>query len=143
MSDAHAQYKETQILTASPGKLIVMLYDGAISSMQAACEFITKKEHYDKANSQLIKAQEIIGELLSSLDLKVGGDFASKMQSLYAYMIKRLMEANFKKDKEPVLEVLKYMQDLRESWAIAAQKTGSDPKQQEANNSSSNFNISG
>jgi flagellar protein FliS len=77
------------------------------------------------------------------LDLKVGGDFASKMQSLYAYMIKRLMEANFKKDKEPVLEVLKYMQDLRESWAIAAQKTGSDPKQQEANNSSSNFNISG
>lgn len=141
MPEAHSQYKETQILTASPGKLLLMLYDGAITAMENAIQIISDQKQYDKVNSNLLKAQEIIGELLASLDMEVGGEFAKNMQSLYAYMIKRLMEANFKKTKEPLEEVCSYMKELRESWSVAVQKVG-NPKQG-SNSENSNFNISG
>ncbi|HOJ50451.1 MAG TPA: flagellar export chaperone FliS [Spirochaetota bacterium] len=138
----YSQYKETQILTASPGKLLLMLYDAAISSMEQALEFINEKGKYDVVNRNLVKAQEIIGELLASLDFKVGGEFAKNMQSLYAYMIKRLIEGNLRKEAEPIKEVLKYMKELRESWEVAVKKVGSDfPKKN--NNDSSGLNISG
>ncbi len=140
MPNPHSQYKETQILTASPGKLLIMLYDAAISSMEQACEMIEDKTQYDKVNQLLIKSQEIIGELLSSLNFDVGGDLPKNLQSLYAYMIKKLMEANFKKEKDPISEVLKFMKDLRDSWVIAIQKTSNGNSQ---DNSSSNLNISG
>lgn len=140
MSDIHAQYKETQILTASPGKLLLMLYDGAITAMEKALECMDNKSRFDQVNNNLIKSQEIIGELLSSLNFEVGGDFARNMQSLYAYMIKRLIEANFQKKKEPLEEVLKYMKELRESWSVAVQKHGNLSKQ---NGKASSLNISG
>ncbi len=142
MADPHSQYKETQILTASPGKLLIMLYDGAISSMESACDLMSDKAQYDKVNSLLIKSQEIIGELLGSLDFEVGGDIAKTLQSLYAYMIKKLMEANFQKKAEPIKEVLTFMKDLRSSWADVLQKTNI-PNLNSSNNNTSNLNISG
>ncbi len=141
MSDAYSQYKETQILTATPGKLLVMLYDGAINALEKTIELIGDKQFYDKVNSNLIKAQEIIGELLGSLDMEVGGEFAKNLQSLYAYMIKRLMEANFEKSVQPVEEVLNYMKELREAWNTASQKMGHNANPN--NSTGSNFNISG
>jgi flagellar protein FliS len=141
MADVHSHYKETQILTASPGKLLIMLYDGAITAMEKALELIDDKGKFDKVNKSLIKAQEIIGELLASLDFEVGGDFAKNMQSLYAYMIRRLMEGNFQKTKEPIEEVLNFMKELRESWSVAIQKQGTSGSGGSENNG--NFNISG
>ena len=143
MPDPYSQYKETQILTASPGKLLLMLYDGAISALEQTLEIIEDKSKYDLVNKNLLKAQEILGELLSSLDFEAGGEFATNLQSLYAYMIKRLMEGNFEKSKEPIHEVLKYIRELRESWAVAVQKVGNDPKQSMKTTQTSNLNISG
>jgi len=141
LMNPYSQYKETQILTAGPGKLLLMLYDAAITSMEQALEFIKDKKKYDIVNRNLVKAQEIIGELLASLDLKVGGEFAKNMQSLYAYMIKRLIEGNLRKEDGPIREVLKYMKELKESWEIAVKKVGSDfPKN---NNENTGVNISG
>lgn len=142
MADVHSQYKETQILTASPGKLLLMLYDGAISAIEGSVDLIKNKTQYDVVNKNLLKAQEILGELLASLDFEVGGEFAKNMQSLYAYMMKRLMEANFQKTIEPLDEVLGYMKELRESWAVASQKVGNQG-QRGNSESTGNLNISG
>jgi flagellar protein FliS len=144
MSDVHNQYKETQILTAGPGKLLLMLYDGAITSLEKAVLYISDKSKYDKVNKHIIKAEEIIGELLASLNFEAGGEFARNLQSLYAYMIKKLIEGNMQKKKEPLEEVLKFMKDLRESWAVAVQKVGnmtSNPGNNDGN--VSKLNISG
>lgn len=124
MPEVHSQYKEMQILTAGPGKLLIMLYDGAIAELEKAISLVSDKTKYDKVNNSLIKAQEIVGELLASLNFEAGGDLAKTLQSLYAYMIKRLMEGNFKKNAEPLQEVLKYLKDLRDSWNQAVQKAG-------------------
>lgn len=142
MAEAHLQYKETQILTATPGKLLLMLYDGAIGAIEKALELIEDKKKFDKVNNNLIKAQEIVGELLASLNFEAGGDIAKNLQSLYAYMIQRLIEGNFKKEKEPLKEVLTYLKDLRESWNVAVQKSGTVSNNSDNSNNNS-FNISG
>jgi len=142
MAEAHLQYKETQILTATPGKLLLMLYDGAIGAIEKALELIEDKRKFDKVNNNLIKAQEIVGELLASLNFEAGGDIAKNLQSLYAYMIQRLIEGNFKKEKEPLKEVLTYLKDLRESWNVAVQKSGTVSNNSDNSNNNS-FNISG
>lgn len=142
MAEAHLQYKETQILTATPGKLLLMLYDGAISAVEKSVAMIEDRTKYDKVNANLIKAQEIVGELLSSLNLEVGGELAKTLQSLYVYVLRRLMEGNFKKEKAPLEEVLQYLKELRESWVVAVQKVGNVNNNQE-NSNVSNLNISG
>jgi len=87
MSDAYTQYKETQILTASPAKLLLMLYDGAINAMESALAVMGDKTKYDKVNTHLIKAQDIIGELMSSINFDIKSELPQSLQSLYAYML--------------------------------------------------------
>ena len=120
------QYKETQITTANQGKLIVMLYDGAIKFLNIALDNMDPKK-YDVVNNNIIKAQDIITELLLSLNMDQGGEISRNLFSLYMYFKKQLLEANIKKDPENIRHVLKLLKELREAWdQISANEAKSD-----------------
>jgi flagellar protein FliS len=118
-------YKETQIKTATPGKLILMMYDGAIKNLnQALQDMDDEHRRYDSISNSLIKAQDIIAELMISLDFERGGEIAKNLFGLYVFMNRRLLDGNIKKDKTPLEEVKTLLIELRGAWAEAADKAG-------------------
>jgi len=124
-------YKKTEIETASPAKLVLLLYDGALKRLNRALESL-KQGALEEAHENLIKVQEILVELMLALDWKVGGDLAPRLHSLYDFMYRHLVQANIKGDAEAVSEVIKLMSTLREGWEeayrqIAATKEPSSP----------------
>lgn len=110
------------MLTASPGQLVLMLYDGALKSLALAREaFARPADDFRRIaviNEQLLKTQRIIGELQDTLNLEAGdGKLAAEMNRLYDYYNRRLLEANLRKQVEPVAEVEKLLRELRDGWA--------------------------
>ena len=132
-------YKETHIKTASAGQIIVMLYDEGIKQIDFAIEKLESKgNNLDEISNALIKAQDIITELMASLDFERGGEVSQNLFSLYMFFNQRLIDANLKKDAEPVKIVRKLFSDLRGAWAEIIKKginTNSD--------NSSGVNIAG
>lgn len=112
----YEKYKKASVETASQGKLILMLYDGAIRFLNTSLEAMSKRI-IDQTNNNIIRAQDIIWELLGSLDMEKGGDIAANLFKLYDYMNRRLVFANIKKDPEPIKEVISILTQLREAWA--------------------------
>jgi flagellar protein FliS len=112
---------ETGVAAASPHKLIVMLFDGALVSLGTALLQMRAGNVAEKGKA-LSKAITIIDSgLRASLDKKVGGEIAQSLDALYEYMSARLLMANLKNEEEPVLEVQRLLTDLRETWnAIGA-----------------------
>jgi flagellar protein FliS len=120
-------YKETKVKTASPGRIIVMLYDEAIKQLNIAIDLIdAKSRQLDKVNNAILKARDIVTELMVSLDLEQGGDFAVQMFSLYQWFNDRLMEGNLRKESHPLTQVRDMMNEIRGAWAQIAGKTGVD-----------------
>ena len=117
---AYSQYKETQIMTASPAKLIILLYEGAIKSIDSAMAAIDEKK-FDVVNNNVLKAQDIITELAVSVNFDAG-DLASKLYNLYMYFNKCLLEANIKKDKESFKHVRDHIENLLDAWKSIADK---------------------
>ncbi|MCS7233738.1 MAG: flagellar export chaperone FliS [Synergistetes bacterium] len=118
--NVYEQYKQTQVQTAKPEQLLLMLYDGAINFLKKAKKAIEDK-NIPEAHTFLIKTQDIIIELMVSLNMEVG-EIAMNLFRLYEYMHYRLVEANVNKDVKPVDEVLKMLQDLRDAWDMAIKK---------------------
>ncbi len=114
-------YRANSVLTASPGQLVLMLYDGALKSLALAREaFAQPAEDFRRIqliNTHLLKAQAILAELQSGLNFEAGGEFASTMHRLYDYHIRRLTEANLRKQEAPVAEVERLVRELRDAWA--------------------------
>ncbi|SFH51544.1 flagellar export chaperone FliS [Pisciglobus halotolerans] len=108
-------YKQNQIMTANPKKLIVLLYDGCIKNMKQA-ELAIHEQQIEQANHALKKAQDIILELQSTLNFEAGGDIAQNLNDIYIYLMDKLIESNIKKDAELVLQSRKLLEDLREAW---------------------------
>ena len=107
---------ETGVVAASPNKLIVMLYEGAISACHSAITFMQKEDIPNKG-AMLSKAISIIESgLRLSLDKKVGGEIAESLDALYGYMSKRLMLANIHNQPELINEVIKLLADLKGAW---------------------------
>ena len=114
----YKQYNQVQIQTANKGKLIVMLYQGAIRFMKRALILLNKKDMEGKGNA-LIRSQDIVLELLYSLDqglLDQGDELAVNLQGLYLYCYRRLVHANVHMDTEAVEEVIKLMENLLQAW---------------------------
>lgn len=110
-------YRETSIKTAGQGKLIVLLYDKAITSIDKAVKLLDGEDkQLDLVNNSIIRAQEIITELSASLDFDRGKDIASNLFSLYIYFNQQLMTANIEKDSSHIKPVLTMLQDLRSAW---------------------------
>lgn len=123
----YEQYKETQVTTANQGKLIVMLYDGAIKFLNIAIENLDTPKTYDVANTNIIKAQDIITELLLSLNMAEGGEIAKNLFDLYMFFKKQLLEANIAKKADMIIPVITHLKELREAWdQISANEAKTD-----------------
>ena len=125
-NNPYQQYKKTQVDTASQGKLIVMMYDGAIKFINVAIETMPTK-NIEKIHNNIMKSQEIINELISSLNMDAG-DISNRLFSLYMYINKRLMDANLRKEVEPLIEVRKYLVELRDAWQVADKNVADEPR---------------
>ena len=125
-TNPYNQYKQTQISTANQGKLIVMLYDGAIKFLNIALENI-EPMRYDTVNTNILKTQDIITELLLALNMNEGGEISQNLFSLYMYFKRQLLEANMRKDPEMIKHILKLMKEMRDAWdQISATESKSD-----------------
>lgn len=107
---------ETGVLAASPNKLTIMLYEGAITACRSAIDHMKNKDIQHKGE-MLSKAILIIESgLRLSLDKKVGGEIAASLDSLYAYMSHRLTVANIRNQPDMVIEVIKLLDELKGAW---------------------------
>lgn len=124
-NNGYQKYKKIDVSTASQNRLVIMLYDGAIKFLENACNAIDKKHGTEEAHNNIMKAQEIIYELLSSLNYDAK-EIAERLASIYTYMNQRLTEANISKTKPPILEVIKYLKELKGAWEGVEQKLSSN-----------------
>lgn len=107
---------ETGVLAASPNKLIIMLYEGAIAACLTAVTYMQNKDIENKG-FMISKAISIIESgLRLSLDKKVGGEIAVSLDMLYAYMSQRLMTANIQNKPELIHEIIKLLTELKGAW---------------------------
>ncbi|TGY95141.1 flagellar export chaperone FliS [Petralouisia muris] len=106
-------YAKNKILTASPAELTLMLYEGAIKFCNIAIAAIEEKD-IEKAHNNITKVENIIAEFLSTLDHKY--PVAQDFENVYNYLMERLLEANLKKDKEILEEVLTHLRTMRDTW---------------------------
>ena len=125
-SNQQNAYRKASVNTLDQQKLIVMLYDGAIKNAGFAVQHIKEKE-IEKSHISLVKAKNIISELMASLNMEKGGDVAKNLKSLYAYMFSQLIEANMHKDAKPVIAVIDLLKELRQAW-IHIGKVGKKPQ---------------
>lgn len=120
MKSNAASYKRAAILSASPERLILMLFDGAIDAMHQAKEGFRIEqvsERNEVISNNLIKAQNIFAELQRSLRMKEGEEFPETMFNLYDFYSMKLNEANFKKEEEPINLVIRLFKEIRDAWA--------------------------
>lgn len=112
---------ETGVLAASPNKLIIMLYDGAISACRSAIVHMQQKD-IQKKSDMIAKAIMILESgLRMSLDKKVGGEIASSLDALYMYMSNRLTIANIRNQPEMITEVIQLLAELKSAWEAIEQ----------------------
>lgn len=109
------QYRKSSVSSASPLQLVVMLYDGALRFMEAGKHAMAKRDVFTQ-NDNITKAQRIVSELLSTLDMAQGGEVAKNLMSIYTYVYDRLVEANIEDKTEIVDECIQILSELRESW---------------------------
>jgi flagellar protein FliS len=119
--NGHDRYLEMAVETASPARLIVMLYDGAIRFINEAAHAMQQRD-YETQNAKLQRAQKILAELISSLDFDKGGEIAENLFRLYTYMYNQLVEANINDNLDRLQHVVHLLSELREAWdAIATE----------------------
>ena len=113
-----AAYQQQSILTATPGKLVVMLYDGAVRFLKQAAAAM-RDERRAQADERLRRADAIIEELQLTLDLEAG-EIASNLQGIYVFSRRHLNEARVERDPEKIDQVAGMLSELRGSWAQIA-----------------------
>ena len=136
--NAYAAYQKNNVNTASQGRLVVLLYEGAVKHLKSAialfdAENKLKPGDIEQFGIHLQKTQAIITELQVSLDMEKGGDIARNLMSLYLYFNEEIMDATIKQSKEKLLTVLKMVDDLAESWRTIANSTANAPAAKVAN----------
>ncbi|HPW69701.1 MAG: flagellar export chaperone FliS [Desulfomonilia bacterium] len=120
-SMGYEAYRKTQIQTADQGSLILMCYDGAINSLKKARK--AQQEQDNQAGTHaLVKAQNILWELTNSLNYSAG-EIANNLESLYNYMIRRIVDAEYHNSIEAIDEVISYLQELKGSWEQIIRKS--------------------
>jgi len=110
---AQNAYKQNSVTTASPGELTLMLYNGCLKFLSKAKLAIQDKNIQDK-NTNLIKAQAIISELMATLNMDI--EVSKNMFALYEYMNRRLVEANIQNDVSIIEEVEGFVTEFRDTW---------------------------
>lgn len=114
-SNGTQSYRRTKVLTADPKRLVLMCYEGTIDSLKIGKQKIAQKDYEGKARA-LTKAQDIINELLCALDYEKGGSIAKNLDSLYNYMLRRIIHVDLKNDLRAVDEVIGMLTELKAAW---------------------------
>lgn len=119
LPNAYAQYNNSKILTASPAELTLLLYEGAIKFGNIA---VTKIEAGDisGAHDNIVRVEKIIDYFRETLDMKY--PVAEDFERVYVYLSQRLVQANIKKDKEIMEEVLTHLRSMRDNWKEVMKK---------------------
>ena len=120
LNNGYAAYANSKIMTASPAELTLMLYEGAIKFCNIAIRAVEEKD-IQKAHNNIIKVENIITEFRATLDHKY--EVAKDFDNVYIYLEQRLTEANLKKDKEILEEVLGHLRTMRDTWKEVMQLT--------------------
>ena len=130
--NAYTAYQRTNVNTASQGRLVVLLYEGAIKHINAAINLFNENDKIKASDIEqfgihIQKAQAIITELQVTLDMEKGKDIARNLMSLYLYFNEELMDANINHNKTKLQCVVKMLNELAESWRIIANSTANAP----------------
>ena len=122
LPNPYQQYRATKVQTAGSVDLVVMLYQGAVRFIRLGIEAM-EREDPRAAHANLVRAQDIVVELLGSLNREAGGQIAEQLAGVYDYCFRRLILANVKKDPAPAREVLGIVRELGMAWQqIATQQ---------------------
>jgi flagellar protein FliS len=113
-------YRKVATQTATPGQLVLMLYDGALGFLEKALAGFAQEDptlFHQTINNNIVRAQAIIHVMNASLNMQAGGEVSSNFRRLYNYLYRRLSAANRAKDKAPLEESITHLRVLRNSWA--------------------------
>ena len=113
-ANAYTQYRKAQVETADQRRVIIMLYDGALRFLGSGMKALQERD-LEVAHKNLLRVQDIVFELMASLDLEAG-EVAGALYRLYEYSYHLLLQANVKKEIEPLYQVEKILLELREAW---------------------------
>ena len=126
-------YRTIATQTASPGHLVLMLFDGAIRFLETALTGFEQPDPLEfnlTINNNVIRAQDILNELNNSLDLNRGGDLALTLRRLYDYMNRQLTESNMQKTPDGINDTINRLSVLRDAWSQMLQQQAASPASQ-------------
>lgn len=118
-SNAYNAYKTNSVNYASKDQLLLMLVDGAVKFAKMGRQAIIDKD-IKKAHEDIVRTQDIFYELMATLDVNKGGQWAQGLMSIYDFIVRRLMDANMKKDISIMEEVIPLIEDVRDTWHEAS-----------------------
>jgi flagellar secretion chaperone FliS len=118
-------YRDSAVLTATPEQLVVMLYDGAVRFLRQA-EAAMREGAWLHSYEKLGRGEAIIDELLATLNMDTG-EIAERLQAIYVFCKRTLIEARVQKDAEKVGHVVALLLNLREAWAKLAEQAAAAP----------------
>ncbi len=124
------QYQKSQLETASPEKILIMLYSGAINFLKKAKIHFENNEKVE-AHNNILSAEKIIAEFMTTLDMDIGGEMAKNLYALYDYLYNKLVEANMKNKPENLDEVIDHLEKLRDTWSKAIEIANKEKAEQE------------
>jgi flagellar protein FliS len=129
MNAAHSwkSYRQIATQTAPPGQLVLMLFDGALHSLERALtgfDCHDPREKNQTIHNNLQRAADILRQLNNSLNLEAGGKLAETLRNLYHYFDRRIFESNFRKQRDGVDEVILLLKELRGAWATMLANQG-------------------
>jgi len=110
-------YQDHAVSTQTRGRLIVLLYEGALKFLRQAIGALEEGNLPEKGH-YIGRAQAIISELNSNLNTEAGGEIAENLRSLYNFMSRQLNEANTKRDPQRIRDVIVCLEDLLEGWRV-------------------------
>jgi flagellar protein FliS len=121
-------YRETATLTAPPGQIVLMLYEGAIRALERSLPGFSNTDPAEAnmtIHNNLQRAQDIVRQLNAALNMQQGGEVAENLRRLYDYFERRIWESNVRKNPAGVGEVIRHLNVLREAWATMLANQGS------------------
>ncbi len=115
----YQQYRATRVATASPVDQVIMLYQGVAQFAQRGIMAVERGD-VAEAHNNFARAQDIVAELIASLDFEQGGEVARNLVALYDFAYRRLVEANVRKAVPPAAQVVQMFRELGSAWQEVA-----------------------
>ena len=112
---SYRAYHQTSVQTSDQLTLIVMLYDGMLRYLRKAHTCI-EAQNIEGTHNYLMRSKDIVNELRSTLHVEKAGEVGGNLRDLYLYMFRRILEANLNKDPQPVQDVIRIAETLRQGW---------------------------